>query len=436
LRTFAQLGRIEARKGLLSFEPDNQFVSGGQVKSNWAILGTLAECPGGRARLDDLEASAPDVDPPEIASALDGIDIVRSGLVVLEGEELQITEAGRSALRALEVPTEPSSDPPLPPPSGSLGMIDDLIGAGDRQKIFGLELRRNETDLEPEAVAVEDATPPPAPPVGTAEAEPDHRAERVVPVRLRKTNDADRHNREAIAIAPKPIRVRTAPVVSVRDEISSGIGAHESAPSPRPSAFAARIQQAVGIWRRHLERDAPDPIDRRRTGIGGWVAALLTLLVLVIFAGAVISITQIRSLQSELATLQRELSPLRERLARAEFLEKARQAADQQKEAQNKAGAQANKGGLPPRVEQVALSLTPEEIRLIRDFIKPAPTAAGPAAPPINVGDTVSIATIPLPSSLMEKIPKLLGARFTTRNGSIIILRRDSRQADFVLPAN
>ena len=418
---------------MLSFEPDNQFVSGGQVKSNWAILGTLAECPGGRARLDDLEASAPDVDPPEIASALDGIDIVRSGLVVLEGEELQITEAGRSALRALEVPTEPSSDPPLPPPSGSLGMIDGLIGAGDRQKIFGLELRRNETDLEPEAVAVEDATPPPAPPVGTAEAEPDHRAERVVPVRLRKTNDADRHNREAITIAPKPIRVRTAPVVTVQDDLSSGIG---SAAPPRPSAFSARIQQAVGIWRRHLERDAPDPIDRRRTGIGGWVAALLTLLVLVIFAGAVISITQIRSLQSELATLQRELSPLRERLARAEFLEKARQAADQQKEAQNKAGAQASKGGLPPRVEQVALSLTPEEIRLIRDFIKPAPTAASPAAPPINVGDTVSIATIPLPSSLMEKIPKLLGARFTTRNGAIIILKRDSRQADIVLAPN
>ena len=37
---------------------------------------------------------------------------------------------------------------------------------------------------------------------------------------------------------------------------------------------------------------------------------------------------------------------------------------------------------------------------------------------------------------LMEKIPKLIGARFTTRNGSIIILRRDSRQADFVLPPN
>jgi hypothetical protein len=43
---------------------------------------------------------------------------------------------------------------------------------------------------------------------------------------------------------------------------------------------------------------------------------------------------------------------------------------------------------------------------------------------------TVVGAMIPLSSPLMEKVPKLLGAKFATRNGSIIILRRDSRQAD------
>jgi hypothetical protein len=79
-----------------------------------------------------------------------------------------------------------------------------------------------------------------------------------------------------------------------------------------------------------------------------------------------------------------------------------------------------------------ALNLTPEEIRLIRDFIKPAPAEATPA-PAINVGDIVGTATIPLPSQLMEKIPKLLGARFTTRNGAIIISsnRRSSRAQAF-----
>jgi len=150
--------------------------------------------------------------------------------------------------------------------------------------------------------------------------------------------------------------------------------------------------------------------------------------VLALAAGAVIAPAQIRSLKSEVAALQRELFPLRERVAKAELLERAKQIAEQQKGSQNKSGATG-------ATEQAALSLTPDEIRLIRDFIKPAP-AGGTLAPAINVGDAVSFATIPLPSTLMEKIPKLLGARFTTRNGSIIILKRDSRQADIVLPPN
>jgi hypothetical protein len=69
---------------------------------------------------------------------------------------------------------------------------------------------------------------------------------------------------------------------------------------------------------------------------------------------------------------------------------------------------------------------------LIRNYIKPAPSA-DLGAPVINIGDPVGGATIPLPSQLMEKIPKLLGARFTTRNGAIIIVKRNSRQADAVL---
>jgi hypothetical protein len=43
---------------------------------------------------------------------------------------------------------------------------------------------------------------------------------------------------------------------------------------------------------------------------------------------------------------------------------------------------------------------------------------------------------IPLPSQLTEKVPKLLGAKFTTRNGTIIIIKRASRRADAVLAPN
>jgi hypothetical protein len=78
---------------------------------------------------------------------------------------------------------------------------------------------------------------------------------------------------------------------------------------------------------------------------------------------------------------------------------------------------------------------SPDEIRLIREYIKLAPFN-GPTAQPINVGDPVTIGTIPLPSPLTDKIPKLLGARFTSHNGTIILVKRDSHQADAVLGPN
>ena len=81
------------------------------------------------------------------------------------------------------------------------------------------------------------------------------------------------------------------------------------------------------------------------------------------------------------------------------------------------------------------LILSPDEIRLIREYIKPAPFN-GPTAQPINVGDPVTIGTIPLPSPLTDKIPKLLGARFTIHNGTIILVIRNSHRADAVLGPN
>src|SRR5882757_4813691 len=208
--------------------------------------------------------------------------------------------------------------------------------------------------------------------------------------------------------------------------------------SSRREAFfgliSRRLSQMRGAWRRHLEQDVSRAKSGRRTGsVGGGAIALLSLLAIVICAGAVLALTQIRSLKTEIATLQRELSPLKERVAKADLADRAKQDVNQQREAKLKSGIEKNRAGPDPRTDQAALNLTAEEVRLIRDFVKPAP-AAGTPAPTINVGDTVSIGTIPLPSQLIEKVPKLLGARFTTRNGSIIILRRDSRQADVVLP--
>ncbi|MBR1156898.1 hypothetical protein [Bradyrhizobium sp. JYMT SZCCT0428] len=414
------------------------------MKFKLAILTALTRRPDGRASLDDLrddvEALTADEDQSEeIASALDDIDIFQSGLVTPEGDGLRITDAGRSALKALEASNGPSFDLRAPSPPPSLMMIDHLIGTEERLKIFDLDPRVDKIDVDPDRVEetgnAEDMPSVNTIPAAAREASGHLPLQSIAQPKAPQVGATDPKNSHPVPVPQEVPRRPDAPVFSARNLV-----AEAKTPALAPprrnwinKSIAARFQQAQAIWQRHLERDGSTAKPVRGTGnVGGGAIALLTLLVLVMCAGGVIALTQIRSLKSEIATLQRELSPLRERAAKAELLEKAKQKADQQTESQNKSASE-SKAGAAPRTEQAALYLTPEEIRLIRDFIKPAP-AAGPRAPPINTGDTVSIATIPLPSQLMEKIPKLIGARFTTRNGSIIILRRDSRQADLVLP--
>ena len=120
--------------------------------------------------------------------------------------------------------------------------------------------------------------------------------------------------------------------------------------------------------------------------------------------------------------------PLKERT------EKLKREFDQQLEAQIKTTA-ATEASKAAEAQVPALTLSREEVQLLREYIKPAPSA-GTAEPALNVGDPVGSATIPLPSQLMDKIPKLLGARFTTRNGAIIITGNNSRRADAVVGPN
>jgi hypothetical protein len=421
------------------------------VQFKLAILSVLAMRPEGRATLDELkgevEALSADADRSDgIASALDDIDIFQSELVIPEDGALRITDRGRSTLQALTSATAIDL-PPTSTSSHSLRLIDDLIGTEERLKIFDLELRSDETEPDREGTEAEDAGLTPAPSNPAEDADPDLAPEFVSPASPRGAGDAYLDDDKAPPGGPETPRPTVSPAVKApdapaflaRDHFNPGIKSPTGARPRKARLFpliAAGLQQAGMVWRRHLERDAPALRARKPTSnVGGGAIALLTLLVLVICAGAVFALTQIRSLKSEVATLQRELSPLRERAVREDLLEKAKQNAEQQKQSQNKPGAEKGNAAAAPRPEQATFNLTAEEVRLVRDYIKPAPSA-GPPAPAINVGDTVSIATIPLPSPLMEKIPQLLGARFTTRNGAIVILRRDSRHADIVLPPN
>ena len=171
------------------------------------------------------------------------------------------------------------------------------------------------------------------------------------------------------------------------------------------------------LWRRHIEDDLPKArMVSPGANVNGIAVALISLLIIIICAGAAIALRQISSLQTEISSLQRELSPLKEKLSRFDQAEKTRQAEEKARDERSKQTAD----NPPP---QTPLSLSREEIQLIRDYIRPAP-GTGPSTAPAPITG----ATVPL--------PKLLGARFTIRNGAILIIRRNSRQIDAVLGPN
>jgi hypothetical protein len=415
-----------------------------------AILNVLANCPGGRATRDDVRreveiliASEDQIEPLNDLSALADVDIFQSGLVLQNDAGLQITTAGLSLLHSLEsssgVSPEISTSQALP----EFKLIDDLIGTEDRLRIFDLGLRARDHNTR-------DGNRNPAMPEKgqTAEIVPGNATSETGTVDLREETDlripdgVDNANHDLSPPVEEdrtdaidaPDRPSHAPAFSRR-----GFGAKVREPERnalRPTGLLALIATKknfiTGLWRPQLAQRASNPRTEAPVGKTGNAAfALLGLFVVVACVGAAIALGQIKSLKADIAMLQRELLPLRERLGKLEQIEKKKREADQQEEAQSKADTNRPAGG----TDQTALNLSREEVQLIREYIKPAPATATPA-PAINVGETVGIATIPLPSQLMEKIPKLLGGRFTTRNGSIIILRRDSRQADVVLPPN
>ncbi|WP_271671426.1 hypothetical protein [Bradyrhizobium sp. CCBAU 51627] len=134
---------------------------------------------------------------------------------------------------------------------------------------------------------------------------------------------------------------------------------------------------------------------------------------------------QAAALKAEVATLQREIIALKLHIARLDQIASAN-------EVREKPSSETPKPPPENRPDQAGLTLSREEIQLIRDYIKPAPVA-GAATEPIKVGDPVTGETIPFPSPITEKVRKLLGARFTIRSGVIVIIRNGSRQADVVI---
>ncbi|WP_369722074.1 hypothetical protein AB8Z38_34935 [Bradyrhizobium sp. LLZ17] len=195
------------------------------------------------------------------------------------------------------------------------------------------------------------------------------------------------------------------------------------------TAIAMWMQRARRIWRGHLQREQlPELTARPIANIERWLLALLSVVVIVICVSATIVFMQVKSLKADIAILQRDIIALKLRVARLDQIASANEARD-------KPSSEIPKPPAETRPDRASLNLSREEIQLIRDYIKPAPIA-GSATESIKVGDPITGPTIPFPSPVTEKVRKLIGARFAIRNGTIIIVSKDSRQADAVLGPN
>jgi hypothetical protein len=356
------------------------------VRFKLAILNVLAKYPDRYLTLDEVRHEVGTLDGAQTEqlkrfSALGDIDIFQSGLVLRDDAGLQITDAGLALLHSLQGSGE------VLPPSRSSRIADNLADLDEGFRV---------SDQVLSAPSVAPKAPYVAPQLSAVN--PGKRQDFQVRKGRRRLFDFDR----------------------LFDFLRS------------------KKQSILDIGSRHLAQNrsaVPGKNERSPRGREGAAFALLSLLLVIACVVTAIAFGQIQSLKSDIAALRRELLPVKDRVAKLEQSEKAKQDAEQEEETQSKSEIDKNKTGSDARANQPGLNLSREEIQLIRDYIKPTPTA-GAAAPAINVGDTVVGAMIPLPSPLTEKVPKLLGAKFTTRNGSIIIVRRDSRQADAVLPPN
>ena len=171
---------------------------------------------------------------------------------------------------------------------------------------------------------------------------------------------------------------------------------------------------------RNLER-------RSRGAKAGLVAAICTAIFLA-GAGAVFLVAQLNGMRSELTGVRRELTVAKDRIARLERKSEEPLIAQSFNElAQKQVDVR----------QRAALELSREEAQLVRDYIKVPPAPPG-TAPTIQIGAVVPPAMLaPLPQQVGEKVPKLIGARFTTdRNGAIVIVGRGSRQADAIVAPN
>lgn len=144
---------------------------------------------------------------------------------------------------------------------------------------------------------------------------------------------------------------------------------------------------------------------------------------------------RVKDLRSNAAQLQRQLASMEHRLGRLE-LEREQQVTPRLDEKGNAVTSETNSAPVPPPAfVEPAKGLSQTEIDIVREYIKTPPGMAA-KGPTLKVG--MSLANqplIPLPPQLIEKLPKLVGARFRVdRDGAVVIVPAGSDRIGFIVP--
>jgi len=252
-----------------------------------------------------------------------------------------------------------------------------------------------------------------------------------------------RHRRSVRASKVKSKQLQ--PAMSSADGIrADGVG---TSPNDRQSivprqstiaALLARLPMAPEYWRKLIAvtgRPAPrgyEPprekgkeaeLKSRALGRAGALAISICFGLLVC-CGIVIAtlFTQVRDMKADVALLKLRLAGVDSHLSRLEVT------------AQQKIIKEAKIAETPSPPRRVQISLSNDDIKLIRASIKVVPSQTG-AQPKVQLGQEVSaISTVPVPGSVVGQIPKLRGARFLVDdNGAIIIVGEGSNRADVVI---
>ncbi|WP_083632735.1 hypothetical protein [Bradyrhizobium sp. NAS96.2] len=382
------------------------------MRFNLAILSVLAARPEQRIPLEEVSrevkrmiAAGDAATKLKRSSELGDADVFQSGWASINETGLQITDSGLALWRSLEA-------------------------SRAEQELAEQEIAEQELG-EPQADRLEIAAADTRDAIGDAVVEQPDDIARQLPRLMEELADRATSNASRLTAAPDlPARAPIVPEPAFGSVHPTD--RNDSRLSQLAGWLGARMPKLRRARKRRSTDDGPDRRSESRGGMTGLAVACLSLISVVACVAAAIALGQISTLKSDNAALRRELVPLRERLARLEQ-EAAKREAAEQDEARDK--AEAEKKTADAASEQAALNLSREEIQLIREYIKAAPSA-GAGAPAVNVGDPITGGMIPLPSALMQKVPRLVGARFATRNGTIIISTRNSRRVDAVLLPN